>query len=279
MVNLAEDYMWLARHSESIALRQQVLETSRAVLGPNHPQTRNSLIGLAVAYEFAGQLEASVRLYEQLLEQQRTLEGPTHPATLEALPPLAWNYGLMGRLEESLALYEKFFALRDTGFGRDATFQLYVTVCQWAGKYDQVDKPLHEAVKLRRPDHGSFDERNATANVRGFLALNLLLQKRYEEAEPIAREAVAMNRTGDNKFPYWVSVLGAVLLGQGKYTEAEPILLKGYEGMKQAEVNFLAKKRTAEVCGWIVRLYESTNQPEKARQWREKLKPAPHPGP
>src|SRR5712692_10395470 len=110
-----------------------------------------------------------------------------------------------------------------------------------------------------------MNERNETANILGFLALNLLLQERYGEAEPIAREAVAMNRTGDTKFYYWVSVLGAVLFGQGKYVEAETSLLKGYEGMKQVEVvNLESKRRTTEVGGWIVRLYEATNQPEKA---------------
>jgi hypothetical protein len=102
--------------------------------------------------------------------------------------------------------------------------------------------------------------------------LNLLLQGRYDEAEPIAREAVAMNRTGDFKFPYWVSIWGAVLLGQGKYAEAEPLLLKGYEGMTQVEVlGPLQRRMKADVGRWIVRLYEATNQPEKARAWREKL--------
>jgi tetratricopeptide (TPR) repeat protein len=280
MAQLAREYKWLARHSESIALRQQALESKRAVLGRDHPETRACVSLLAGAYEFDGQLEASARLFEQLLEQNRTLEGPTHPATLGAMDQLAWLYGCMGRLRESLALYEKFFALRNTGFGRDHAFQRYVMVCQWAGKYDQVDKPLHEAVKLRNPDHGSFGDRIDTSNVLGFLALNLLLQGRYDEAEPIAREAVAMKRTpAEPKFPYWVSVLGAVFLGQKKYAEAEPLLLKGYEGMKQAPLDLIARRLSTEVAGWIVRLYEETNEPEKAREWREKLKPAPHPGP
>jgi serine/threonine protein kinase/tetratricopeptide (TPR) repeat protein len=274
MLHLAGAYLWLARHSESIALRQQVLESRRAVFGPDRPETRGCVGLLAEAYQFAGQLETSVRLWEQLLEQHRALEGPTHPATLETMDRLAFVYGCMGRHRESLALYEKFFALRNTGFGRDQAFQRYVMVCQWAGKCDQVDKPLREALKLRNPDHGSFGERNEMALLLGLMALNLLLQERYDDAEPFAREAVAMNRTAHNQFPYWVSVLGAVLLGQKKYAEAEPILLKGYEGAKkQAEVHLVMKKRTAEVGGWIVRLYEATDQPEKARAWREKLKP------
>jgi hypothetical protein len=61
------------------------------------------------------------------------------------------------------------------------------------------------------------------------------------------------------------------LLLQKRYDEAEPILLKGYEGMKQAEkVDFDGKRRTAEGGQWIIRLYQAINQPEKARAWREK---------
>jgi hypothetical protein len=115
-------------------------------------------------------------------------------------------------------------------------------------------------------------ERTATANLLGFLALNLLLQERYDEAEPVARDAVAMNRTEDFKFPYWVSILGAALLGQKRYAEAEPLLLKGYEGTKQVESLFIeCKWRNTQVGKWIIHLYEAGNRPEKARMWRAKL--------
>jgi serine/threonine protein kinase/tetratricopeptide (TPR) repeat protein len=279
MSRLAGSYQWLSRHSESIALRQQALESTRAILGPDHPETRQCVRALAYAYLCGGKLEASARLLEQVLEQQRAIDGATHPATLGAMHQLAWVYGLMGRLEESLALHEKVFVLRSAGYGSDYVLMQYVCVCQWAGKYDQADKPLREALKLRQPDRGSVRERTATANLLGLLALNLLLQERYNEAEPFAREAVAMNRTEEFKYPYWVSILGAVFLGQKKYAEAEPLLLKGYEGMKHWQnLNLESKWRMAEVGRWIIYLYDASNQPEKARMWRTKLEaesPAP----
>jgi hypothetical protein len=68
--------------------------------------------------------------------------------------------------------------------------------------------------------------------------------------------------------------LGAVLLGQQKYTEAEPILLQAYQGMKRWErMSPLVISGLAEVGGWIVQFYEATNQPEKAREWQEKVNP------
>jgi hypothetical protein len=157
----------------------------------------------------------------------------------------------------------------------------FVEVCQWAGKFDRADRPLREAIAKARKDKGSVGERNALANHLGYLAVNLLLQGRYDEAEPLAREAVAKCEIGDGKYYYWVGALGVVLLGQHKYAEAEPLLLQGYEGMAQIGLadHAAVRKRMTEVGGWIVRLYERTNRPEKARAWREKLKPAPHPRP
>jgi hypothetical protein len=71
-----------------------------------------------------------------------------------------------------------------------------------------------------------------------------------------------------------VSLLGDVLFSQQKYAEAEPLLVQGYEGMKQREAILRAneKCRLAEAGERVVRFYEATNQPEKARVWREKAK-------
>jgi hypothetical protein len=51
------------------------------------------------------------------------------------------------------------------------------------------------------------------------------------------------------------------------------LLLEGYEGMKQREAFLLAGEKLLliEAGEWVVRFYEVTQQPEKARLWREKL--------
>jgi hypothetical protein len=87
-----------------------------------------------------------------------------------------------------------------------------------------------------------------------------------------------MNFAGDLKYYYWVSVLGAILLGQQKYVEAESFLLKGYQGLKQREaIHPAIRKRVTEVGGWVVRFYQETGQQEKALLWRERLKSASRP--
>jgi serine/threonine protein kinase/Tfp pilus assembly protein PilO len=277
MDSLAHACQWSGRHQQSIALRQRMLENNTAKFGPDAAPTLGCVRILAEAYQFGGQYETSERLLKQLLEKQSTILGPTHGGTLSIMSALAALYRVTDQPTESMALYEKVLALRKNPLGPE-NYPIYelngcAEVCQRAGKLDQADRLLHKALEQERDEKDSPSRRNAMANTLGWLAVNLLLQERYAEAEPLARQSVAMNQIGDPKGCYWVSVLGAVLLGQQKYAEAEPFLLKGYEGMKQNEpVHPVVRRRMAEVAGWLVRLYEATNQPEKARAWREKLK-------
>jgi hypothetical protein len=124
------------------------------------------------------------------------------------------------------------------------------------------------------------------AGIQAEQGRSLLVGKRYAEAEPILRECLAFRE----KFipDHWLrfnamSMLGGALLGQVKNAEAEPLLLQGYEGMKQREGAIPApgKPRLTEAVERIVRLYEATGRPEKAREWRTKLPPelAPPPRP
>src|SRR5689334_22787803 len=69
-------------------------------------------------------------------------------------------------------------------------------------------------------------------------ALALLQTGNFAEAEPLARECVTLREKmmPDNWLTFNArSILGGSLLGQKKYSEAEPLLLSGYEGIKQRE--------------------------------------------
>jgi hypothetical protein len=77
-----------------------------------------------------------------------------------------------------------------------------------------------------------------------------------------------------------VSALGACLLGQKKYAEAEPLLLKGYEGLRQHEERIPAsfrRTRLTEALGRLVQLYDEWAKPDEAAKWRKELEAAKAP--
>ncbi len=61
-----------------------------------------------------------------------------------------------------------------------------------------------------------------------------------------------------------MSMLGEALCGEGKFTEAEPLLVEGYEKMAPPAQ---AAVRKREALGRVVKLYEAWGRPEKAAEW------------
>ena len=287
MGNLASAYWWVGRFSDAIALRQHIVESRMARLGPNHPDTLGDLTGLAEAYAGAGHWDLSIPLFEEVLEKQGAICGPLHPQTLGAMHRLAMNYRDADRFAESCALFEELIsrtkAVEAAGSKPDSwRWEVFAEVCVRAGKFDRAEQLIHEALQRNSNRDDSLSSREERSNLLGWLALSRLLQQQYQEAEPPAREALAITE----KLPlinarrfYWMSLLGAVLLGQEKYAEAEPLLLKGYGGFKQLEptLNAGTKRQLPQLGEWIVRFYDATDQPEKAREWREKLADSKNP--
>ena len=79
------------------------------------------------------------------------------------------------------------------------------------------------------------------------------------------------------------SILGASLVGQKKFAEAEPLLLAGYDGLIQAPVDERSTTSAAyrlttsrffpqDAGEWILRLYEDWGKPEQAAEWKRKLR-------
>jgi eukaryotic-like serine/threonine-protein kinase len=81
---------------------------------------------------------------------------------------------------------------------------------------------------------------------------------------------------------YTQSQLGASLLGQKHYAEAELLLLAGYEGMKQRQATIPAgaTKSLTQALERLVQLYDAWGKPDQANKWRaerEKLPKPPEP--
>ncbi len=69
------------------------------------------------------------------------------------------------------------------------------------------------------------------------------------------------------------SMLGAALVGQKKFSEAEPLLIAGYEGIASRASSIPAPNRgVLEQAGRrIVEFYTLWGKPEQAAGWQEKI--------
>jgi tetratricopeptide (TPR) repeat protein len=165
---------------------------------------------------------------------------------------------------------------RDDAKGYDIRAAIYVAT----GTPDEADRLSRDLLhRLRKKD---TPKSAATAAWLAMLGDVLLKQQQYVAAEPFLRESLAIR---EQALPdHWrryiaLSLLGGALLGQKKYAAAEPLLLQGYEGMKHREAQISGgASLLVEASERLFRLYEATNQPEKARMWREKLPSGKRPG-
>jgi len=76
-------------------------------------------------------------------------------------------------------------------------------------------------------------------------------------------------------------MLGAALLGESRYAEAEPLIVSGYEGLKAREAGMppaVAMPRLTEAAERILQLYQSCDKPDKSAEWRDRPKQPNPPG-
>ena len=104
----------------------------------------------------------------------------------------------------------------------------------------------------------------------------MLKQHKYADSDSLLRECLKIREQkepDDWKTFNTKSMLGASLLGQNNYAEAEPQLLAGYEGMKQREEKIppQGKVRLTEAIEGLVQFFEATGEKDKAAKWRKKL--------
>jgi eukaryotic-like serine/threonine-protein kinase len=71
---------------------------------------------------------------------------------------------------------------------------------------------------------------------------------------------------------YTQSLLGATLLEQKRYAEAEPLLISGYEGMQKNKQKMIDDDRESmqNAEKWLVEVFKRQGKTAKAAEWAQK---------
>jgi tetratricopeptide (TPR) repeat protein len=192
---------------------------------------------LAVVYRLQSKFADAERLSIRTMEIRSRVLGDSHPDTLTTMNNLAATYKDEGKYDEAEPLYIRMVDLFPRVFG-EAHPNTLTSMSSLADLYE--------------------------------------LERQYAKAESIARDLL---RRYEKSFPdnwarfYAQVLLGAGLSGQLKFAEAEPLLLSGYEGLKQREATIPATIRSplARAEETIIQLYHGWSKAEKEAEWRGKL--------
>jgi hypothetical protein len=153
------------------------------------------------------------------------------------------------------------------------------------GRGPEAEPLFRVGLEAARKRFGADDPR--TAGIMAVRGLILVQRGQWTEAEPILRECLAIREKAQPDT--WStfntqSTLGGALLGQKQYAEAEPLLRKGYEGMKQREKTIPqeGRVRLSEALDRLINFCTATNKLDEVTKWQtERAKypaTAPPPG-
>ena len=273
---LALAYKRVNRLPEAVALWEHCYASRLKKYGPEDTGTLVMLHNLAMGCVEAGELAKGVALMERGYATRAKKFGADDPSTLMTLDHLASCYRAASKWPEAIAAWEKLRDARDKLLGADHPSALQTQFhlgCAYleAGK-PEVALPMVTAtlVKIRR---GFPTDSPQLAGILAKWSSSLLGAKAYPEAEPVLREALAIREKSQPDA--WTtfntqSMLGGALFGQKKYADAEPLLLKGYEGLKARETTIpeQGKVRLPEALDRLIELYTATNKPDDAKKWR-----------
>jgi len=265
--------------AEAEAMHRKALAMRRTLFGDEHPEVANSLTSLADVLLTSDKLDEADSIQHEALRIQMKLSHEARPEVVTSLENLGQILGRRGKLDEAEAVEQEALAMSKALWGSknpEAATLLgrLGSVSLGKGHPAEAEKLSAETVEMRRELLGEGHYYFATALDN--LANVLCKEGKLAEAEPLARQCLSIR---EQKLPdFWEtfctrSVLGGILLGQKKYAEAEPFLLTGYQGMREREAQrpILIKTRLAEAAERLVQLYEETNRPGQAAEWKKKL--------
>lgn len=219
--------------------------------------------------EWVNEPDLSARLAQRLLTFALNQHGEAHPQVIDATHDLAWAKLRQGKIEEALKLeksvVQSLFSAQ--GLSTIRRSQIIAEAQQLMMNAGKVDPSLLEAI------YRILGSELPNLSFMAFYGKQLLESNEWEKAESVLIQCLNERRRVEPLI--WTTfntetMLGAALLGQKRYTDAEPYLLKGYEGLRIREKSIppQGKQRLEEALDRLISLYKATEKYDQLQKWQ-----------
>jgi tetratricopeptide (TPR) repeat protein len=186
------------RYEEAEELEVQVMQTTKRVLGDEHPDTLTSMANLALTYMNQGRWKEAEELQVQVMQTTKRVLGDEHPDTLTSMNNLAVTYKNQGRWRRA----------------EELQVQVMQTTKRVLG-----------------------DEHPDTLNSMGNLALTYMNQGRWKEAEELQVQVMqTMKRVLGDEYPHTLTSmanLAATYRNRGRWKDAEELQVQVMQTRKR----------------------------------------------
>jgi len=273
-------------------LHREALDMRRRVLGAEHREAAVSLADLGSVLRLDGDLSGAETLLRQSYAINRKTRGDDHPNTATTWHDLALIVAARGddrlaesMIREALAIQRKALGERHPTVA--ATFNSLSHVLSKQGRYDEAVPALQNALRIAGPGLGPDHQlvaiytlnlaaaqlarktRDATAAAEVLLNDGLRVRALAPGVVPSRRRTSAED---DWSLGAARSLLGAVLLAQRRYDEAEVALLRAERELSaSSDPSPSSRRDLAVTTRRLVDLYEAWGKHAKAAEHRARL--------
>ena len=236
MVNLASTLTLRKKYAEAKKLHLEAMVIRNRLFGPDHPNVLGSRHALGILYLESGDFEQAEPLLRQVVKERLLSHGDEHTSVASAYSSLGRALYAIGKHEEAEACHIQALAIRRKFLGEDhskvtTTKKNLASVLLETGDVERAGALIEDALgKMKEGSSGKGTEGLADAE----------------------------------------GVMGAYLLRSGRYTEAEPYLLRSYEVLKLSKGYFAVSAKS--VLKHLVELYTSLERPTEAEKYESILR-------
>jgi serine/threonine protein kinase len=263
------------RMEQAQALLKEAATRSARAHGNEDRQTIQVMAEYGYVLAQNGQLVEAEELLTRSLIVAKAF-GDEDPLSVVVKEKLCFTYLLGNDLARAEPLGRQALAAYRRLLGRHHFITAWVLVNQI--RVYQLQEQWAEAAPL-------VDELLTTEAPQRILGLEfrgrqLLAERKYVESEAFLRQLLdgQTKARPDSEESFRAQcVLGASLIGQERYAEAERLILQGYTEMKrfwdvQAEpATPFRALHEVEAVTWLIQLYDAWEKPDEAENWRHEL--------
>jgi eukaryotic-like serine/threonine-protein kinase len=263
------------QHERAMKLFDETLALMKKKFGPDHPLTAAYLGLQADCLANSGELDRAVAILDQVIAARRKTLGESHPNTFLARIDRAALDLVCGRSDAALAAGQTILKECRSRLGVDDSVTVNAGLALARVREARGDRdaaaPLYRAALESARKHPADRETLATALTES--GRSRLAAADWAMAESQVREALAIREV--EKHQHWQtaearSLVGGILWGQKKTTEAAPLLRSGYEGMARsaAAIPLVDRPRLAAALDRLIAAGEAAGTKAELAVWK-----------
>ncbi|KAL7906195.1 hypothetical protein GGI35DRAFT_117899 [Trichoderma velutinum] len=221
------------RYREAETSFKQVMESRKAKLGADHPDTLTSMTNLALTLSNQGRWKEAETLDVQVTETRKVKLGPDHSSTLTSINNLASTLLYQGQWEKAEKLYIQVIESRKANLGTDhpetliSMANLALTLSN-QGRWEEAEKLNVQVIESRKAKLGT--DHPSTLISMNNLASTYRNQGRWEEAEKLYMQVMESRKAklGADHPDTLTSMnnLAFTWRSQGKHAEALELMVR-----------------------------------------------------